>query len=145
MGYIISPDNVKTADSNVLAINLNFDASAVFTTQRSAHIAATNLLKNLLLTKYGEHYGNPTYGTRLIEVLFDPSGDNIKETISEIITQPVNYWLSEYINLHKIEVLTNIDNPELVNLIQINISFSTNITDDVVVIEFSEDGKLNIT
>ena len=47
--------------------------------------------------------------------------------------------------LHKIEVLTNIDNPELVNLIQINISFSTNITDDVVVIEFSEDGKLNIT
>lgn len=80
-------------------------------------------LKNLLLTKIGERYLQPKYGTDLLYAIFEPSTSDIKQLIVNLITEPVNFWLP-YIDIQEIDVVTAEDDPNLDYTIRISITYS---------------------
>jgi len=80
-------------------------------------------LKTLLLTRKGERYNQPTFGTDLLNILFEPNTNLIKQAINDIIKQPVAKWLS-YIDIEDINIVTSEDDPLLNYNVLITISFS---------------------
>jgi|ETNvirenome_6_85_1030632.scaffolds.fasta_scaffold49417_2 phage baseplate assembly protein W len=76
-------------------------------------------LKHLLLTRKGEIFENPDFGSDLLLLIFEHTTDDIKENITDIINDAVSQWAT-YIKI--IDVVTDIDvNASIVN---INISFN---------------------
>lgn len=118
MPYQVIEPLVSSADVKPLGIALQSFTPIYLTTDQ-----AFENLKTLLLTRKGERYHLPTYGTRLLNVLFEPNTNLIKQTINDIISQPVSQWLP-YINIEDIDIITSEDDPDLNYNIQITISFS---------------------
>jgi phage baseplate assembly protein W len=125
MGYkIVSPNEVNEVKSNGLGISYVFRDRLFKPIYIDLDQAYENL-KNLLLTRIGERILQPTFGTKLFNILFQP---NVFELIGEIkktISEAVSYWLP-YINLDVIDVVTNLDDPTLIHNVKITISFSLN-------------------
>jgi|TARA_R110000744_G_scaffold65070_2_gene133704 phage baseplate assembly protein W len=123
MGYeIISPAEINTNESG-LGISFNGGNNRVFKSIRLTNSQALENLKNLLLTRVGERYLEPTFGTQLLNILFEPTVTELKDEISDIIIEPVNFWLP-YINIEDIDIVTHEDDPSLQHHIMITISFS---------------------
>jgi phage baseplate assembly protein W len=118
MPYQVIEPLINPADITPLGLGLSSFTPIYLTTDQ-----AFENLKTLLLTKKGERYHQPTFGTRLLYVLFEPNTELIKEQIETIITQPVSIWLP-YITIEDIDIVTAEENPDLYYNIQITISFS---------------------
>lgn len=118
MPYQVIEPLVNAADVTPLGLGLSSFTPIYLTTDQ-----AFENLKTLLLTKKGERYHQPTFGTRLLYILFEPNTELIKEQIETTITQPVSFWLP-YIDIQDIDIITAEDDPELTYNIQITITFS---------------------
>jgi uncharacterized protein len=59
-------------------------------------------LTMLLRTHPGERLGNPTFGCRIHQLLFEPMG-NVEGEVEAAIREAVDSWLP-YIMLHKVEI-----------------------------------------
>ena len=57
--------------------------------------------------------------------MFQPNVVELSDDIKTVINDAVNYWLP-YINLDIVDVVTNLDDPNLVHYISIRITFSLN-------------------
>ena len=79
-------------------------------------------LKNLLLTVKGERVNQPELGCDLFNVLFEPMDDNLNIKIDTSIREAVSKWLP-----HVILKNVLVDLRENENLVNISVSFSTNI------------------
>ena len=78
-------------------------------------------LKHLLLTRKGEIYQKPTFGSDLLTLIFENTIEEIKINVQDIIKEAVGLWMS-YIDI--IDILTNID--ENNSSIDITIRFAVN-------------------
>ena len=78
-------------------------------------------LKHLLLTRKGEIYEKPTFGSDLLTLIFEHTIEEIKDNVQDIIKEAVGLWMS-YIDI--IDILTNID--ENNDSIDITIRFAVN-------------------
>ena len=72
-------------------------------------------IKNLLLTIRGERLGNPTFGSDLMRVIFEPNNDDIDSAIEETIRASKSEWLPS-VNVENIEITKPDFNPHLVNV-----------------------------
>ncbi len=138
--------NVPTAGRDrVLGISLNFNNPGVFEPIYLSDTQALENLKNLLLTTPGERVENVIFGCDLMNVIFEPNTENIKDTISEIISGAVSYWLP-YISLTELDIKSIIDDPTLENVIEISISFQVTgtIDEQTLSIQLTENGVVNI-
>ena len=72
-------------------------------------------IKNLLLTIKGERLGNPTFGSDLMRVIFEPNNDDIDSAIEESIRASISEWLPS-VNIENIEITKPEFNPHLVNV-----------------------------
>ena len=80
-------------------------------------------LRNLLLTDLGERVGQPTFGTRLKELVFENIDEELPSRIEEEVKRAVTNWLP-YINILSIETLTDdVDNSTIV----VRIKYSTSL------------------
>ena len=71
MGYRIQPVQTNfSVDNTALGVEIQFNRPGVFVPVYSSETQALNNLKNLLLTRIGERYENPTYGTNLLNIIF---------------------------------------------------------------------------
>lgn len=128
MGYTLVTNNIVSNITPLpLGIGLSFQTSQVFEQISNNPAQALNNLKNLLLTKIGERYGVPTYGSDLLYILFEPNLNDLKDDIRELIRKPVSKWLPQ-INIIDIVITTAEDNPNLQHEIEIKIIFSVNDT-----------------
>ena len=66
-------------------------------------------IKNLLLTMKGERIMQPTFGTDLYKILFEPMTDMLTNDISDVIREAVNEWLP-YVILQEVKVDLSPDN-----------------------------------
>ena len=145
MGYRIQPVQTNFDIDNIaLGVEIRFDGPGVFVPVYSTEQQALNNLKNLLLTRIGERYDNPTYGTNLLNIIFQPNVEELKSDIIDIITVAVNRWLPE-ITLEQIDVLTAEADPTLDHDIKVTINFSVN-TEQLynIVISANETGQMTI-
>jgi len=118
MGYQVIQPYVNVSIPNALGIGINSITPIYLTTEQ-----AFENLKNLLLTRIGERYVMPDFGTNLLDVIFQPNVVELKQEINDILTPPINRWLP-YINIISIDTKTNEDDPTLNYYISITIKFS---------------------
>tara|TARA_Y100000593_G_C4101938_1_gene233695 strand:+ start:23 stop:442 length:420 start_codon:yes stop_codon:yes gene_type:complete len=79
-------------------------------------------IKNLLLTMKGERIMQPTFGTDLYKILFEPMTDMLTNDISDVIREAVNEWLP-YVILQEIKVDLSPDNVDR-NEYHVSLKFS---------------------
>jgi phage baseplate assembly protein W len=114
--------------NNSIGISINFNGpTGMFSKTFTSTELAVNNLKNLLLTNKGERVFQPTFGTDLPQILFEPNTARLKVLVEEFITDAVNYWLP-YIFLTNIETTTADDDPTIDHQIIVKISFYVNLT-----------------
>jgi len=70
-----------------------------FTTMEQAK---TNML-NLILTRKGERYMQPEFGTDLMKKVFEQSDDELIAAVDEDITSAVETWLP-FININELKI-----------------------------------------
>lgn len=147
MAYTLVNNNSTSLFNFPLGISLNFQQNQVFQSIYSVSTdqQALNNLKNLLLTKIGERVGQPTFGSNLLYILFEPNLNDVKDNIKELITTPVSYWLP-YININDIIITTSEDNPDLQHEIEIKIDFNVdNFIFNTLTINYDSDGTITAT
>ena len=141
MGYRIidiTETNIGTPD-----IALGVSVSGVTSILLTRDQAFENF-KNLLLTRIGERFAQPNFGTNLLNILFQPNTNFLQLSIEDIITQPVNFWLP-YINIEQIEVVTPESDPTLDYVVQVKITFSFGDLDtQTIIISVTETAQLEI-
>ena len=146
MAYqIVVATNNTIQTVNVLGIDLTMNNPGVFKPLYSTIDQATANLKSLLLTRVGERYNQPTFGSQLLNILFQPVTDTIKIDITEIINEAVGFWLP-YINIDDIVIVTGFDNPDLPYHIQITLTYSVNnYSTNTITLSATETGTIQIS
>ena len=79
-------------------------------------------IKNLLLTMKGERIMQPTFGTDLYKILFEPITDMLTNDISDVIREAVTEWLP-YVYLQEVKVDLSPDNVDR-NIYRVSLKFS---------------------
>lgn len=146
MGYKIE---TITEQNNTPDIVLGFDSvfsnNSVFKPLYLTDDQAVANLKNLLLTRKGERYEQPNFGTDLLNILFEPTYDEIKIDIEDILTSAINFWLP-YINIENLDIQTAADDPNLLHNIKIQLSVSVSgFSTRTITILADESGQLEIS
>ena len=98
----------------------------------------TNIM-NLLNTRQGERRFQPTFGTRLWNLVFEQNTDTLKEQAIQIVTEDIAMWIP---NVTVVDVTANLLTPEQnqanadIYMLNIAVTFLVNMTkqtDTVVV------------
>jgi len=146
MGYKIETVTEQTTNPDiVLGVDSIFSTDSIFKPLYLTDDQAVANLKNLLLTRKGERYEQPRFGTDLLYILFQPSYDEIKIDIEETLTSAINYWLP-YINIENLEILTPVDDHNLLHDIKITLSVSVSgFSTKTITILANESGNLEIS
>ena len=81
-----------------LSLPIKFGKQGDFNrTKKTIKQTASNI-KNLLLTRRGERLGNPTFGSELMSVLFEPMGGDLETKLEESIRASMSEFLP-FVNL----------------------------------------------
>jgi phage baseplate assembly protein W len=124
MAYTIVSSTDIANSQIAIGIQLPFNGQyGLFSSTYSSIDQTISNLKNLLLTMKGERPHQPTFGTDLMKLIFEPSTERLKQLVVPVITDPVNYWLP-YVQIVEILTTTAEDDPSLEHDINIKISFN---------------------
>lgn len=125
MGYrIISTETTTTNTANPTVLGISYKSDdTIFTPIYTTTAQALENLRTLLLTRVGERYGYPQFGTHLLNILFEPNVNELKTDIQEIIESKVSYYLP-YITINEIKTITREDEPTADHYVTITINFS---------------------
>ena len=119
-----------------LSFPLGRDNGRLFSRTKTLKEQARHNLRNLLLTNLGERPGQPEFGSRLLEVVFEFKDDAL---IEEVINEAVNKWLP-YISINSVTTTVDNVNP---NRLNVSIDFSVSTTPDAteqIVLDFNTAG-----
>jgi phage baseplate assembly protein W len=87
---------------------------------------ASSNIKNLLLTQIGERAGQPTFGSNLPRIIFEPLEiDVLKESITQTIEEALERWLP-YITVHNVGTYQDKNNP---NTVVVQLEFTVDVED----------------
>ena len=124
MAYRIVAANDITKNPDIaIGVKFPFNGKGIFSKSFTTDEQASTNIKSLLLTRKGERFEQPNFGTDLLNVLFEPITIGIKEFIEETITSAVSFWLP-YIEISRLDIVTSEDDDTLVHEIKISIGFS---------------------
>lgn len=135
-------NNLLLPDTGIGVGLSNLDT--IFSTVYNIQQQTRENLKSLLLTRIGERYMQPVFGTRLLEIIFQPNTNDLKPEIEDILLESINNWLP-YILVDAINITTAEDTPELPHQIQISILYSIqNFGKDTITIFANNDNTLSV-
>ena len=146
---VTSANVIRTLNVNVLGIQLsgaNNDV-AIFDPVYTSIEQEFAKLKTLLLTRLGERIMEPTFGTNLLQIIFQPNTENIKGDIIDYILEPVNQWLPD-IEITDIVVTTAEDDPTLTHEVEVRITFRPTYGEGeskTLTLSANQNGSLTIT
>ena len=146
MAYQIININDVTSNAELIGLGISFsETSPMFRTIYSSNDQAVQNLKSLLLTRKGERYMEPNFGTNLLNIVFQPNISSLKQDISDIIIQPISYWLP-YINIDDLDIITAEDDPNLQANVKITLVFSVdNFNTNSITLTADSNGVITIT
>ena len=76
---------------------------SIFALSYSTEEQAVSNLKNLLLTRKGERFMQPDFGTQIVDSLFQQSTPELEKEIEDGLNEDIELWLP-YILIDKIDV-----------------------------------------
>ena len=101
-------------------------------------------LKSLLLTRIGERYMLPEFGTNLLNMIFEPITYEFNSGVSTSIINAINVWLP-YVTVQELNVTTVLDDPALQHMVEISLVYSVqNFSTDSIKIFASETGDISV-
>ena len=124
MGYVFVPPVNSTKENSPKGVNLNFNKSGVFDKLYDDAKQVRANLVHLLLTQKGERLYQPTFGSDLLKVIFEPNVDLLKEIIQNMIFDAVQYWMP-YIQI-SVDIKTAQDDPNLIDTVKVSIDATVN-------------------
>ena len=124
MGYVFVPPVNSTEANSPKGVNLNFNKSGVFDKLYDDAKQVRANLVHLLLTQKGERLYQPTFGSDLLKVIFEPNVDLLKEIIQNMIFDAVQYWMP-YIQI-SVDIKTAQDDPNLIDTVKVSIDATVN-------------------
>ena len=141
MGFQVVRD-IETNSFEGIALGISYE------TMRPIFVSIDQTLenlKNLLLTRKGERFYQPLFGSDLLEILFEPNVSELKQEIQEIITEPINFWLP-YVNIESIDIVTAEDDPTLNHVMKISINISINdFETETITFTVDDNGALEVS
>lgn len=146
MGYQVVPvNNIVTVTNNVgLGVAFSIGAHGLFSSIYTTPQQVKENLKSLLLTRVGERLMQPTFGTNLLNIIFEPNLSDLKEDITDLLTAPINYWIPS-ITIESIDIITNEDDPTMIHNLKITINYSVqNFSTNTITFKSSTDGTLSV-
>ena len=109
-----------------ISLPLEYGTKGFFNQTKTTLQQAQHNIRNLLLTIKGERLGNPTFGSDLMRVIFEPEDEFLESKIEEAIRSSMDEWLS-YINLQEIKVEPSIEPNKVVVDLKFTINFDQNV------------------
>ena len=146
MAYKIVEVDTNVEDTNVaIGVKFPFNAPGVFAKSFTTFDQASTNIKSLLLTRKGERYEQPNFGTDLLNLVFEPNISELKDFVSTTINDAVNFWLP-YITISELNIVTGEDDPTLVHNLKISIRFTVtgSNSEETITIFAGQDGILRI-
>jgi phage baseplate assembly protein W len=124
MSFVFETVNtVSTSQSDIgLGVQLS-NANSIFKTLYTVPDQTKENLKALLLTRIGERYMLPEFGTNLLNIVFQPNVSDLRDEIDNIIRGPINTWLP-YITIEELDVKTIEDDPTMNHTIEISLTYT---------------------
>ena len=95
-------------------------------------------IKNLLLTKRGERIMQPTFGSGLQEVLFEPNVNDFESKIEDTINESLEQWLP-YVTAEEIDIDAS-DELRDANRINVSVKFRIGNNTDLNEVTFITQG-----
>jgi phage baseplate assembly protein W len=92
-------------------------------------------VRNLLLTKKGERLAQPTFGTNLHRLLFDPNDEELEQKIYDTIDNSIRTWLPQ-LSIKQINIEAT-DEMKNNNSINVSIVFTANYNRQDFNVEFT--------
>lgn len=123
---VVNPENI---DENT-PYGLGISTQNIFTSTYKTLDQTIIDFKFLLLTMPGEIVGNPSFGTNLLRILFEPNNSFIKQDIDEEIRNAIStYFGVGLIEITSIDVTTPEDDPQLTYDVVVKIQFNVNVVE----------------
>ena len=116
--FIIDRDESKYLG---LKLPLVLDSGEEASTKTTLEAVKQNVL-NLLNTEMGERIMQPTFGTDLYQILFEPMTEMLVDDGADVIREAVKEWLP-YVNLDEVKVDLSPDNVDR-NEYHVSLKFS---------------------
>ena len=107
-----------------LSFPLRKDNRSDFAMTKNSLQQAQHNLRNLLMTYPGERVGQPEFGSRMRELVFEQIDDELPNRIEEEVRRTISIWLP-YINILEVNTLTD-DGDE--NKIFVEVKYSTSLS-----------------
>ena len=93
--YIVNSSNEQLNDYAIgLSLPLQMTANTFNQTYDNLVQLKSNV-RNLLLTRKGERLGQPTFGTNLHTLLFEPNDEELEQKIYDTIDNSIRNWLPQ--------------------------------------------------
>ncbi len=109
-----------------LKLPMGYSESGYFKQTKTTLQQAKYNIINLLQTIPGERLGNPTFGSNLHSILFEPMNEDFSDVLEDSIRTSLETWLP-YINIKNIEVTMPDYN---INRVNISIDFGLSFEPD---------------
>lgn len=146
MAYrVVAANDITKSPDIAIGVKFPFNGKGIFRKSFTTNDQALTNIKSLLLTRKGERFELPNFGTDLLNVLFEPVTSELKVFIEETITSAVSFWLP-YIQISKLDIVTSEEDTSLIHEIQISISFIVTSTgaEQTIIIFADQDGIVRI-
>ena len=98
-----------------ISLPLDYGDQGFFNKTKTTLQQTRSNIKNLLLTVKGERLGNPTFGSDLMRILFEPDAGDLGNSIEETIRASVSEWLP-HVKIKSIKTTSSVRNPNLLNV-----------------------------
>ena len=104
----ISYNTLDLRPNIAVGIKLPFTGKngSLFQLSYSTEEQAISNLKNLLLTRKGERYMQPNFGTDIYDTLFDPNTEELPNILRDLLSADIAFWLP-YIIINDITITQN--------------------------------------
>jgi phage baseplate assembly protein W len=145
MAYVVETQPVIPVDQQSIGLGVRFtNLDSIFQTIYTTNEQVKENLKTLLLTRIGERYMQPSFGTNLLNIVFEPNTEQIKEVISDILIDPINTWLP-YIVIENLNVTTAEDDPTLPYHVSISLTYTINdFSTDTITFNVNNDNTITV-
>ena len=146
MAYVFI-DRTINSNNNEIALGVSIsNSNSLFNSLYDLRLQVRENLKTLLLTRKGERYMSPTFGTDLLDIIFQPNVEELKQDVYDIIAEAINVWIPK-IQLVDIKTTTNVDDTTLNNTVLVSITYS--IVEDIYIpetltIQAQDNGSISV-
>jgi phage baseplate assembly protein W len=139
----VSKNDRSTRVGNVLSGSFQTTSGkGVFSLSYTTEDQAISNLTNLLLTRKGERYMQPNFGTNIYDSIFEQNTDILSDNLQSSLQDDINFWLP-YITLLNIDVFRN---PQYENTLHIQIGFRvTNVGANLVINVLAQENTIIVS